>query len=166
MALFHHPVARDAKPLTAAETTLTGQTAQEWAQVWFGVQRHAWESLALVPAGPRGSTLGAARAMLEVAQQYHLLAVRVLDASAARPAETAALIARMRDGAALGERAIVGLASPLTNPSSIPIARAATAAVLVVTLGATRTQDALATIAAVGREHFVGCIAVHGEGAP
>ena len=165
MALFHHPVARAAEPLTpGAEPALTGPTAQEWAQVWFGVQRREWESLALVPAGRRGSSVGAARAMLDVAQQYHLLAVRLLDASPARPADTAALIGRMRDGALVGERTIVALASPLASPSSIPIARAASAAVLVVTLGATRAQDALATIAAVGREHFAGCIVVRGGG--
>jgi len=132
----------------------------EWAQLWFAVQQHPWQTLVLVPAARGTSSIRAARALLDVAKLYDLLAVKLLDATGVRPEDVATKIADMADSIALGERVIVAVDAPMSNPSAIPVARAASVAVLLVPLGVTKTQDAQQCIDIVGRERFVGTVAM------
>lgn len=132
----------------------------EWAKLWFAAQQQPWQTLVLVPAARGTSSIGAARALLDVAKEYHLLAVRLLDATGVRPEDVAAKIAEMADSVALGERVIVAIDCPLSNPSAIPIARAASVAVMLVPLGVAKTQDAQQSIDIVGRDRFIGSVAM------
>lgn len=159
MTVEHQPTRRN-MGVPHALATAAAALQNEWAQIWFAVQREPWQALVLVPAAPGASSLGAARAMLDVAKIYNLFSIQLLDATGVRPEDAGARIADIEDSLATGERVIVAIDSPLTNPSSIPIARAATSALLLVPLATARTRDAQRSIDIVGRERFLGSVAM------
>lgn len=141
------------KPMVAREL-------DEWARLWFSAVRHPWLSLVLVPASVETSALAAARALTEAAAGYGLRPVRLIDATQVEPSGTGAIIGTIADGTANGDQVVIAVASPEKSPVAIPIARAADAAALVVTLGVERMASARGAIAAVGAESFIGSVVV------
>lgn len=131
---------------------------EEWSQLWFSLLKQHWSSLALVPAAPNVSTLAQAERLEEWAREYRTGPVHVFDARQAAPGDVAAAVAEVASRASEGERVLLVVSSPLVRPSAIPLARAASAALLVVPLGTTAARDARRTVAAVGRGHFLGSV--------
>ena len=137
-----------------------GADAEDWAQLWFTLERHGWGSLALVPAAPGASARRMAERLATAARAYQAHAVEVVDAEDATPEDVQSVIATVAAQAAVGDRVLLVLASPLVRSPAIPLARAADAALLVVPLGTAAVGDARRTVGAVGQPHFMGSITV------
>ncbi|HEY2944445.1 MAG TPA: hypothetical protein VGN09_18580 [Vicinamibacteria bacterium] len=129
-----------------------------WQQIWFAALRRPWASMVLVPAHPGASTRFIAEALTAVGRLHGDRPVRLLDAESTDLPDVASVLKSL---AAIGERqelAVVAAGCPLAQPASIPIARAADAAVLVLPLGESRFADARRALDLVGRDRFIGAV--------
>ncbi len=135
----------------------------DWAQVWFAMMRFDWTTLAVVPASPRDGGLATAAALVEAGQRYAEGTVHLVDATAAAPHAVDLIIASMSGTIAHGTKLIVALDNPLVNPTSIPIARAADASLLGVRLGGPSLRETQRTVDSIGRDYFIGSVAIRTE---
>ena len=148
------------EPLVKATEPALPVPGKDWQQLWFNALQHPWSSLVIVPAQPNVSVLPAARTLAAVGRLYHQRPVRLIEAEGTDPAATSFVINSAKNRVAAGEQVIIAVDSPLSNPVAIPIARAADAALLLVPLGYTRLASARQTIDHIGRQHFIGSIAL------
>jgi hypothetical protein len=129
-------------------------------QLWVALQKKSWRSLALVSASKGVATLPAANDLAKIAWWYTGVPTCVLDM---RDLSLRLLEHQLRDmGSQLqgGERIFIALRSSSENPTAVPLAQAADAAVLCVELGKTDARAARRTLEAVGRERFLGTLLV------
>ncbi len=130
----------------------------ELQKLWLALQRQRWNSLVVVPASPGTSALAAAQAILAAGAPYPEAGpLHLVDATAVETDSAQGLIREMRTRMQEG-RAVVALDSPLTRPAGLPVALAADAALLAVSLGDTDYTTASRTLELVGRERFVGSV--------
>ena len=154
-------VSDDTQPFSVLSAT----PAAAAQALWFALQGKPWSSLAVLPAGRGESSLGAGTALYDVGVLASGGPMRFLDGRGVTLATTASFIVNMTTLLTASERRppaaqrlVVVLTSVLEQPGSIPIALAADAVVLIVTLGTTSLDDARRTLALVGAEHILGCI--------
>lgn len=148
---------RGARPSPAANVD------DAWAQLWFTLERHVWSTLAIVPADTGSNALDAARALVAAGQLYREGGVELLDATGATPEALDGILASIPELAAASKQVVIAVDSPLARPAAIAIARAADAALLTVPLGTSTRAAGQRTIEVIGREHFVGSVAVRGS---
>ncbi|HUM09629.1 MAG TPA: hypothetical protein VLT82_01645 [Myxococcaceae bacterium] len=136
-------------------------------QLWFSIQRLPWASLVLVPADPGTSSQEVGKALHDVGKLTMGDRLRMLDARGLQLPATAPLILDMSGAAPVrpaatewSERVLVLVDSVLSQPSGIPIALAADAVVLCLTLGKTPVAAARETVKLIGAQRFVGCITI------
>ena len=136
-------------------------------QLWFSIQRLAWASLVLLPADPETSAQAVGKALHEVGRLTMGERLRMLDARGVQLPATAPLILDMsgaspvrQAGPEWSERVLVLIDSVIAQPSGIPIALAADAVVLCLTLGKTPTAAARETLKLIGAQRFAGCIII------
>ncbi len=136
-------------------------------QLWFSIQRFDWSSLVLVPADPDTSALEVARALHEVGRLTMGDRLRLLDGRGLKLPATAPMILDMSGAAPVrpagtewSERVLVVVDSIIAHPSGIPVALAADAVVLCLTLGKTPVASARETLKLIGSQRFIGCITV------
>jgi hypothetical protein len=135
-------------------------------KLWLGLQARPWQSLAVLAASRGVPTLEAANSLARIGWWYTGRPSCVLDM---RDLSLRLLEHQIRSmGAQLqgGERVFVALRSLSENPTASPLAMAADAAVLCVQLGKTDIKSAKQTIAAIGKNRFIGSILVSETGAP
>ena len=134
-------------------------------QLWISLQQRSWRSLAVLGAAEGIATLDAAKALARCAWWYTGQPSCVFDM---RDLTLRLLENQIRDMAASqlrgGERVFVALRSLRENPTALPLAMAADAAVLCVELGRTDIKSAQRTISTIGRDRFLGTILVSSEG--
>ena len=145
---------------TNALTANTAAPDGEWSQLWFAMMRREWTSLAVIPASPRDGGLATAAAIVEAGKRYADGDVHLLDATDAAPHAVELIIASMAGTFAPGSKLIIALDNPISNPSSIPIARAADASLLAVRLGDPSHREAQRSVDSVGRDFFIGSVAI------
>ncbi len=163
--LSHNGVATTSE---AKGRVVTGRTAtaphasapDDWSQIWFAVQKFSWTTIAIVPASPRERGLAAASALVAAGSQYSEGAVHLVDATGVAPHAVDLVIASISGSIAPGTRLVVALDNPISNPSAIPIARHAGAALLTVRLGDPSIEESARTIDVVGRKYFLGSVAL------
>jgi hypothetical protein len=129
-----------------------------WQQVWFAARRRPWSSLALVPAHPGTSALFIAEALVSVGGLHGERPVKLLDAERARLPDVGRVLESLDAIVGREEVAVLAVDGPGDQAASIPIARAADAAILVVPLGASRFRDARRAMDLVGRDRFIGAV--------
>ena len=129
-----------------------------WQQIWFAALRRPWSSMVLVPAHPGTSALFIAEALVAVGRLHGERPVRLLDAEGTELPDVADVLTSLAAIRERQERAVVAAGCPLTRAASIPIARAAEAAVLVLPLGESRFSDARRALDLVGRDRFIGAV--------
>ena len=164
------PHSRPAVPPAGAGGTKSGSSPavldDAWAQLWFSGQRYVWSTLVVVPADTIEGAAGAARSLAAAGRLYRDGPVEMLDATGAKPADIPAIISAAADAASHGAQVVIVVDSPLANPAAIAIARSADAALLAVPLGGARLSRARRTIDTVGRERFIGSVAIHHRARP
>jgi hypothetical protein len=128
--------------------------------LWLGLEKKPWRSLAVVSASKGVETLSAANSLAKIAWWYTGVPTCVFDM---RDLSLRLLEHQLRDMASQlhgGERIFIALRSTSENPTAVPLAQAADAAVLCVELGKTDMKAAERTLDAVGRQKFLGTILV------
>jgi hypothetical protein len=154
---------------TQPMTVLPSATTAEAQGLWFAVQGRPWASLVVLPAGPGESAIAVAHALYDVGALVSGGPMRLLDARSMSITSSASFIVNMtslvsasseRRSTGGMQRAVVVLSSILDEPAGIPIALAADAVVLTVSLGVTNLDDARRTVELVGAERILGCILV------
>jgi hypothetical protein len=153
---------RPAAPRSAGGPAKPAPHEDAWAQLWFTLERHAWTTLAIVPVDEHASALGAARALVEAGQLYREGAVELLDATGTTPEMIEQVADATPERTLRGLKVVIAVGSPLVYPAAIAIARAADAALLAVPLGQATKAAGHRTIESIGREHFIGSIAMRG----
>ncbi len=167
--------------MSSAQSKLTNEETQPLAvlpfapapgtaahSLWFAVQTRPWASIAVLPAGPGESAKDVANALYDVGALASGGPMRMLDAREVTLTSSANVIVNMSSlVSAPGERRVGGpqrvvvlLASVIDVMAGIPIAMAADAVVLTVTLGKTRLDDARRTLQLVGAQRVLGTILV------
>lgn len=128
-------------------------------RVWFALVQSAWGALAVVPTDSTVPVATVADMLVTAGQQHGGRAVRLLDARGAQIGDVHRLstaLKRTGDGNSL----VVPLDAPEDNPVALPLARAASAVLIVTRLGHSRLASTRRLIDAVGRECVIGCVLV------
>lgn len=149
-----------ANTIAAVRRAAVQQGAREWARTWLELSRADWTSLVLVPASPGAGAPAIGAALQETAARYGARRTELVDATDATTEGWVAVADTIRARAAAGSRVIVALGDVAAHPQMIAIARAADVALLLVPLGDTPFAAARDAIESVGRERFIGSIAV------
>lgn len=131
--------------------------------LWLATRAGDWRSLAIVAASPNVSTLYAASTLANVAWRFSGEPSSIFDLRDVSMRLLEPLADNIRARVAQGDRVFIALRSADENPTAIPLARAADAALLCVALGETPRACATRIVNAIGREHFVGSILVPAE---
>ncbi|WP_233576986.1 hypothetical protein [Citreicoccus inhibens] len=147
-----------APPKPADSSAPSPGPSPELQRLWFALERRPWSFLTVIPAHPGAPALDAAHALLEAGSPYPEPPLRLVDATGIEPAGAPRLVTEIRHRIAQGERIIVVIDSLMTHPASLPLALAADAALLCVTLGESDFGSAQKTLDLVGRERFVGSV--------
>lgn len=140
-------------------------------ELWFAITRTPWQTLVIIPAHEGGSGLSLAYELVEVGsalrrRPIELISAEGMDLTTSSGWLFDALSGSIRPrlleadaGTTQPERfeRIVVLDPIASNSMSVPVAKAADAVLLVVEQGVSNLTQARATVAAIGRERFVGC---------
>jgi hypothetical protein len=137
-----------------------------WAHVWFTATPDRWSSLAVVPAAPGLDAASTAEALVQAGQSYGMADVLLINAIGARPETIGDVVDACTRRTAAGQKTVVALDSPFTNPAAIAIARTVDVVLLAVLLGGVRIAQARGTIDVIGRERFVGAVTIGADGRP
>jgi hypothetical protein len=127
--------------------------------LWLATQRRTWRSLAVVGASEGVPTIEIANMFAKLAWWYRGQASSVADF---RDLSLRLVDYQLRDVAAQLEREsitiVIALRSIFENPTVVPVASVADAAILCVKLGATKIKHARRTVETIGRDRFIGTI--------
>ncbi len=132
----------------------------EWETLWFSTRRTPWSSLAIVPNDEAVNVERVAEALAATGRLLGERPVSLLNGGGVNLSEVQPFIDALAEKTARGEWVIVTVDPILQNPSSIPIARATSHALLVVKLGESLLPTAKNAIKAIGRERLIGSIAL------
>ncbi|HVP60704.1 MAG TPA: hypothetical protein VMT11_09100 [Myxococcaceae bacterium] len=134
-------------------------------QLWFTLQRSEWSTLVVVPAGPESSGMDFGRPLYEVGRLALGERLRLLDAREVKVSGAAGMVIDMLGAnpsrpasPEWSERVLVVIESIVSQPTGIPLALAADAAVLGVELGRSSLESARRTLDTLGRARFLGCL--------
>src|SRR5215472_8045529 len=130
-----------------------GVPDDEFRDLWFATLRQEWSALVVVPAHGGASAVPIARSLAEIG------GVDLICAEGVTPGSSTSITQGMLASAARG-RVIVALDPLVSNPAGLPVALAADAALLCVTLGQTEIASARRTVEMIGLDRFIGCIAL------
>lgn len=125
-------------------------------EAWFKLARHPWKTLLLVPT-PGADVAQLARDVVGVAARSGA-AVQLLDARRGSVEELAGHTDALRTSAREGLRSIVLVDAPTDGPGALALETVSDAAVLCVTRGVARMDEAKQTVAAVGANRFIGSL--------
>jgi len=137
-----------------------------WVHVWFHTAPDTWSVLAIVPAAPGFDATNVGTELTESGRAYGIADVTLINATGVHAEGIRGVVAACERRTAAGLKTIVVLDSAFTNPSAIAIARNANAVLLAVPLGATRIAHARRTVEVIGRERFIGAVAIGADGRP
>ena len=174
------PSRREPKAPAAEPSGLPSKDVQE---LWFATRRREWRSLCIMPASPGESVLGIAQALAEVGQITRRISIRIINAEGMDLAAIADLVTTMADDApapmpsstawtssparlsAMGPithsaPAIIAIESVISNPLILPVALAADAVLLAVTLERSELASARHSIELIGRDRLIGTVLI------
>jgi len=136
---------------------------RDWQWLWFStLQRRPGSALAVVPGDGDVKAGRVAEAVVAVGRLYGERPVQLLNAEGVGLGDVEKLLDALSAMTGRGEWVIVPVDPIALNPAAIPIARATSAALLVVRVGESRLAAARSTIEAVGRERLLGSVVLEG----
>jgi hypothetical protein len=159
-------LAIERSPGTALRVTTPAREVQE---IWFGLSRMRWNSLALVPADEGGSAAGIATSLAEVGRRlrdgpvtFFIMADPIDYTSAGR------FIAAVAP-AATGEselnpsptgKVIFAIQPVVVEPLGLAVTDAADAVVLCIEMGRSRIASVRRSMELIGRDRIAGCVLI------
>lgn len=133
-------------------------TEQELHRQLLTCLRGEWNTLAVVPASASFSASFVAKALVEVSTLVHGTPARYFSTEDLDLASVPKVIVDMANHVEKGGKAVVCVDSVMGAQSGVPIAISADAALLVVHLGVTTTDDARNTLEVIGAAKFIGAV--------
>jgi hypothetical protein len=138
----------------------------DWQRLWFSTREHAWSSLAIIPSDGGVDVGRVAEALVATGRLHGERQVSLLNAKGTQLGDVHRLIDELGVMTGRGDWVIVPVDAIEVNPSSVPIAQATSASLLVVRLGESMLTSARNAIEVVGRERLLGSIVVGGGRGP
>jgi hypothetical protein len=138
-----------------------GLPSSELQQLWFSLIRREWQSLVVVPADGGLSAMSVGRALAEIGGVHRNSPVKLLSGEGMDLTATSRMILEMTDYVAHGGMVIVVVDSVVKNQAGIPVALAADAALLCVSLGESTMSAAERTLELLGRDRFLGSVTLN-----
>jgi hypothetical protein len=142
-----------------------GTPDNEWQQIWFLARQQNWTSLAVVPSDPSVDAKSVATRLAETGRTAEQ-AVDLVIGTDARLESVQQLLESIGATVARGTLVIVPVDPVTANASAIALIQATSAALLLVRLGETTLTTARAVIDIVGRDRFIGSVALDAAGRP
>jgi hypothetical protein len=136
----------------------------DWQRLWFSTRQQVWSSLAIIPSDGGVEVGRVAETLVAMGRLHGERPVSLLNATGVQFGDVHQLIDTLGEMTGRGDWVIVPVDPIAENPSSVPVVRATSAALLVVRLGESLLASARNAIEAVGRERFLGCIVLGGQG--
>ena len=136
--------------------------SREIQELWFATQHRPWRTLVLIPTSTETSIWPLASALAKFGSFHRRRPVRILSAEGMGLKEIADLTMELEFGSqdAAAAPSVVVLEPITINPLGTVLALAADAVVLCVDYGSSTLDVARKTIEQVGRERFIGCVAL------
>jgi hypothetical protein len=132
-------------------------------ELWFVTLKKPWRTLALVPAQSGLSIRPLAEALSTIGQLHRGTPLQIISAEGMSPEQLAELTVSTQD-APEGEPGRLIVLEPITvNPLGTAVAMAADSSLLCVEYGTADLGDAKRTLDQIGRERFIGCVALSRE---
>jgi len=136
----------------------TAHQDSEWQRIWFAVRSQAWTSLALIPSNPGIDAGRIAESLAAMGRVHGERPVTLINATGVEIDNVRAVVDAIGAGVARGHRVIVAVGAISEQPSTVAIAQAASAALLIVRLGESLLDVAQSSLLAVGRDRFLGSV--------
>lgn len=155
-----YPSSSEPLALAAAATKANPRLGPELQQLWFTLLRESWSTLVIMPSHAGGSSIELTRALAEVGRMHRGSPPMVLDARGVELGRAPPLIIDMSTHVDNGGIVLVAADSVLENQVGIPLALAAHAVLLTVTLGHADLGSAQRTLELLGRQRVLGCVTV------
>lgn len=149
--------------MTKSTATEQPKLTQQLYQQLVGVMRGSWQSLVVVPASPSMSAAAIAEALVEVVRLARGATARLFLAEGLQKSGVSKVIVEMSQHIDGGGVAVACVPSVVDEQWGVPIAVTADAALLVVHLGVTSTEDAESTLSIIGRQKFLGAITIESK---
>jgi hypothetical protein len=159
MALFRRS---NAPPAAARPAEDAHQRSRELQKLWFAVTRQPWSSLVVMDTAQDGGARQVAQALCQVGTLYRGAAVKLMDVQGADLSRAVPSITEMTSHVLEGGLVVVVTDPVVHNATGVPVAMAADAVLLVVTLGETEQAAVQRTLELVGRERIVGVVTLQG----
>jgi hypothetical protein len=141
----------------------TAYQDSEWQRIWFAVRSQTWTSLALIPSNPGIDAARIAESLAAMGRVHGERPVTLINATGVEIGNVQAVMAAIGDSVARGDRVIVAVGAISEQPSTVAIAQAASAALLVVRLGESLLDVAQSSLLAVGRDRFLGSVVLDAQ---
>jgi len=141
-----------------ADVSKKSSTTVDWERLWVATRQDNWTSLAVIPSDTGVDIKQVAESMVAAGRQHGEKPVSLLNATGAELNDVRQLVDKLNAITARGEWVIVAVDPIADNPSVVPLVRAASAALLVVSLGESLLASAQAAIDTVGRSRFLGSV--------
>lgn len=120
--------------------------------------RGEWKSLTVVPASASFSAAFVGKALVEVSNLVHGTMARYFSTEDLDLTAVSKIIGEVTSHVEKGGKAVVCVDSVMSSQAGVPIAIASDAALLVVHLGVTTTDDARNTLELIGASKFIGAV--------
>jgi hypothetical protein len=132
-------------------------------ELWFVTLKKPWRTLALVPAQIGLSIRPLAEALSTIGQLHRGTPLEIISAEGMTVEQLAELTVATQD-APEGQPGRLIVLEPITvNPLGTAVALAADSALLCVEYGTADLTDARHTLDQIGRDRFIGCVALSRE---
>ena len=141
----------------------SGLPSRPLQQLWFATLRTEWRSLVVVPAHAGASAFPVARALAAVGTVHTGETVELVEGGAISLEESRGIVEQMRAKLAGGGRAVVAIDPLVSSLSGLPVALAADAVLVCVTLGVADLASARRTIELLGEGRILGAVALRPE---
>jgi hypothetical protein len=130
----------------------------DWQRVWFSTRQRGWSSLAIIPSDAGIDVGKVAEALASIGRQHGEWPVSLVNTVGVQLADVSKVIDSIEALTKRGECVLVPVDPITENPSTTPIVRAMSAALLVVRLGESQLSSARGVIDLVGRERLLGSV--------
>jgi hypothetical protein len=144
----------------------TAHQDSQWQRIWFAVRSQAWTSLALVPSNAGIDAARIAESLAAMGRVHGERPVTLINAAGVEIANVQAVTDAIAASVGRGDRVIVAVGSVTEQPSSVAIAQATSAALLIVRLGESHLDAAESALLAVGRDRFLGSVVLDHRSRP
>ena len=128
-------------------------------RVWFALAQKSWTTLAVVPTDRSVRTERIVLSLVAAGEQHGARSIRLVDATGVTMRHYLRIATSFRlTGAA--NCMIVRLDPVADNPTTLGLARAASAVLVVARFGESRLSSMHGLVEAIGRERVAGCVVV------